>query len=360
MVANETRRFKTLDAMRGVAALIVAVFHFQHTLPWRLRAYCFLSGYLAVDLFFVLSGFVIALSYESKFRYGMTLVRFVEIRAIRLLPMVWVGATIGAVYLLTLGQYSLPMIAAIATSNAFLLPALWLGGTLVFIADRPVWSLFLEMVANVLYALVWRWLTTPVLVGIVLLSAIGAIFSVATFGSINGGMDLPTAAIGVARVSLSFFLGVLLWRTRDRWRSIPSIPSSVVLAALALALFPNISGVARQIYDVGFVVVLSPLLVMLGSRTEPTGRGVAVAAKLAAISYPLYAIHRPIQLLTEQLSGAAGVSTRIAAIVALVAVVPLSWWMAEYYDEPVRAWLRRALRDRREQSFSKSGSRGIR
>lgn len=359
MVAIETRRFETLDAMRGVAALIVALYHFQHTLPWRVREHCFLSGYLAVDLFFALSGFVIALSYESKFKDGMTLVRFAEIRAIRLLPMVWVGVAIGAVYLLTLGQYSLPMIAAIVTSNAFLLPALWLGGTLVFVADRPVWSLFLEMVANLAYALAWRWLTTPVLIGIVLLSAVGAILSAATLGSINGGMDLPTAAVGVARVSLSFFLGVLLWRTRDRWQSMPRIPSPIVLAALALCLFPNISGVARQIYDVGFVVILSPLLIMLGSRTEPTGRGIAVAAKLAAISYPLYAIHRPIQLLTEQLSGAAGVSTRIAAIVALVAVVPLSWWLAEYYDKPVRAWLRGAFRDRRAQSFSKAGSRRI-
>lgn len=335
-------RFETLDAMRGVAALVVALFHFRRTLPWSIRDYCPQSGYLAVDLFFVLSGFVIALSYDRKLGAGLTLGQFVETRVVRLLPMIWVGVAIGGIYLVTLGRYSPTAIAAIVACNAFLLPYLGRGGSDTFAADTSAWSLFFEWVANLFYALAWRWLSVPVLIGIIVTSGAGLAWAAAAHGNLNTGWSLPTVSAGFARVGFSFFLGVLLWRTRERWAAlVPRLPAAVVLAVVALCLWPLFTGTARAVFDLGFVLLLSPALVMLGAATEPSGRGVGAAEWLATISYPLYAIHKPVQLLTEQLASRAGVSTRLAASVACVLIVPASWWLAKRYDEPVRAFLRR-------------------
>lgn len=328
--------------MRGVAALVVALFHFRRTLPWSIRDYCPQSGYLAVDLFFVLSGFVIALSYDRKLGAGLTLGRFIETRAVRLLPMIWVGVAIGGVYLVTLGRYSPGEIAAIVACNAFLLPYLGRQGTDTFAADTSAWSLFFEWVANLVYAVAWRWLGVPALLGITAISGVGLAWAAATYGNLNTGWSLPTAGAGFARVGFSFFIGVLLWRTRERWAAlVPRLPAPAVLAIVALCLWPMFTGTARAVYDLGFVLLLSPALVMLGTATEPSGRGVRASEWLATISYPLYAIHKPVQLLTEQLAGKAGAPTRLAAIVAFVLIVPASWWLAKRYDEPIRAFLRR-------------------
>ncbi len=333
--------------MRGVAALVVALYHFQYTLPWRVRDYCFQSGYLAVDLFFVLSGFVIALSYDRKLAAGMTIGQFFKIRAIRLLPMIWIGVAIGGIYQLLVGRFTIPELATLIACNAFLLPYLGNGRVALFSADSSAWSLFFEWVANLVYALIWRWLTQAVLIAIIVVSACGLVVAARAYGELNLGHSFPNASVGVARVGFSFFLGILLWRTRSRWASLlPQLPSPLILVGVAICLFPQLTGVPRAFYDVAFVLILSPLLVMLGSMTEPTGRGVEVGTKLAALSYPLYAIHRPVQQLTEYFAVSAGISNRIAAFVALICVVPLSLWLASSYDEPIRSWLRRVTRRR--------------
>ncbi len=88
--AERSIKFTVLDGLRGVAALCVVQTHTQDlllgdTLP---------TAYLAVDLFFLLSGFVLAHAYEERLRQGMTLHRFMLARLVRLYPLYLAGIAI--------------------------------------------------------------------------------------------------------------------------------------------------------------------------------------------------------------------------------------------------------------------------
>src|ERR1700754_1815377 len=91
MTSVAHHRYHTLDAMRGVAALSVLLYHWRPQLPWIL----FGSGYLAVDLFFLLSGFIIAHAYDEKLAKGLGFLDFLALRLMRLCPMLAFGTAIG-------------------------------------------------------------------------------------------------------------------------------------------------------------------------------------------------------------------------------------------------------------------------
>src|SRR4051812_23930437 len=84
--SSKHSRFLTLDALRGVAALIVFI---RHSGPqFGLSAVEYSASHMAVDLFFVLSGFVLANAYESKLVDGtLGVSRFMLLRYIRLFPL---------------------------------------------------------------------------------------------------------------------------------------------------------------------------------------------------------------------------------------------------------------------------------
>src|SRR6185437_6209521 len=82
--------YATLDGLRGVAALAVVLYHYASDLIAP-------HGYLAVDLFFAMSGFVIASAYEAKLKDGLDVRGFLGIRAKRLAPLWMLGAIVGFV-----------------------------------------------------------------------------------------------------------------------------------------------------------------------------------------------------------------------------------------------------------------------
>lgn len=120
------------------------------------------EGYLAVDLFFMLSGFVIALNYNDKIISGLGVTKFFQLRLLRLYPTYFVGAVlgifrqIGGVLLglphsLSVTQQILAGICAIA-----MLPFPYAGDEPIslFPLNNPSWSLFLEFVVNIAFAFV--------------------------------------------------------------------------------------------------------------------------------------------------------------------------------------------------------------
>lgn len=84
------RRFVTLDAMRGIAALVVVGRHFTDASGGHAAQF----SYLAVDVFFLLSGFVLSLSYRRRFDAGMSAAEFMKLRVIRLYPLYFVGISL--------------------------------------------------------------------------------------------------------------------------------------------------------------------------------------------------------------------------------------------------------------------------
>ncbi|MBQ9286290.1 MAG: acyltransferase, partial [Bacteroidaceae bacterium] len=157
--------YVVLDGLRGVAALMVLVFHVfdacsSNPIP---------HGYLAVDMFFVLSGFVIGYSYDDRWQQGLTIGRFFRRRLIRLHPMVLMGGFIGAVVFLVQGRtmwdgtvVSWGMTLLSVLCGMLLLPAL--PGSAIevrgfgeyFPLNGPFWSLFYEYIGNICYALLLR------------------------------------------------------------------------------------------------------------------------------------------------------------------------------------------------------------
>ena len=94
MAGTASPRFHTLDALRGIAAIAVMVYHGGANSPVPMP-----GGYLAADLFFVLSGFVLAHGYEAKLLDSLPLKTFVIARLRRIYPVFWLGALLGCVVL---------------------------------------------------------------------------------------------------------------------------------------------------------------------------------------------------------------------------------------------------------------------
>jgi peptidoglycan/LPS O-acetylase OafA/YrhL len=325
------RRYPTLDGLRGVAALAVLMLHLDHP-SFRMPG----SAYAAVDLFFLISGFVIAQAYEDRIRRG-GLLPFLRARMIRLYPMLLVGLLILPAYFIAVfARYGIApatpaQVAGSLGAGLLFLPShlpasRLLDASLLFPLDGPVWSLMLEMGVNLAYALLLPWLSRRALAFIVLVSGCALIALQVTQGGLDLGWGWANLWGGVPRASFSFVLGVLIFRL-DIPR--PRTPPPLVLAAAAALFFaPPLLAVL-----VGF-----PLVLIAATPTDaPASRAMTAAG---ALSYPLYVIHLPALywirwLLPLGLPEWASVAASLA-LALLAAYLALKLW-----DEPVRRWLAR-------------------
>ena len=176
------RAYPGLDALRGIAALLVALFHFRGNFLGY-NNYPSGDGYLAVDVFFVLSGFVLSHAYLSRFARGMTVWQFVKIRLIRLYPLYFIGLMLGMVNLLAgyepRGALSNLDIARAFTMELFMLPSWPTLYDRLFLINVVSWSLFFEMLVNILFVVFWKRLTPKALLRIIIASGlIVAAFSI--------------------------------------------------------------------------------------------------------------------------------------------------------------------------------------
>jgi peptidoglycan/LPS O-acetylase OafA/YrhL len=280
------RVFSTLDGLRGVAALAVLEFHWAVPSGLIKRD----ATVLAVDLFFVLSGFVLAHAYGAKIAGGMGALAFMRARLARLFPMAALAVAVAAAAALIGGDAapghaaaSLALTAAFIPTPPALSSTPWL-----FPYNLPAWSLFFELVANLLFVLMGRHLTTWRVGALVIASAVW----LALQSTLNGGPEWSTFASGFPRVFFGFFLGVLIYRLQGRLPA-PKLPPWSLVAALAVLLY----GIDGRSYQAACVFLLLPLLVHLAANTEPAGRLRQAFALLGGASYPLYVLHAPTRAL---------------------------------------------------------------
>jgi peptidoglycan/LPS O-acetylase OafA/YrhL len=351
-------RFVLLDLLRGIAALLVVAFHSGESLTLRLPAR---QGYLAVDLFFVLSGFVIAHSYEDRLKGNVTFRDFTVARVIRLYPMYLLGSALGLLVMLSLHhpwpqQFPLPNLSVSQfVLNALLIPSFaatqlthWL-----FPLDIPAWSLSCEMAANLVYAALVR--RKAASNGIMASIAGVSIFYLIAFWIRHGPFTLDGGAVamhwkmGYARVGFSFFVGVLLCRySRNQARPAFTPRQSQWVAGLACLLVAAVLARPLPYEDVArfaCVTLVFPMIVYFASRAELPQTWRRASSFLGDVSYPLYLLHymfvAPLRELHFGLQGSPGYDlVRLARFpVFLVTVVWLSWLIAEYLDTPVRKQL---------------------
>lgn len=327
-------RFVALDGLRGVAALSVMLHHAPGATP--------AMGYLSVDLFFLLSGFVIAMSYEQRLRDGrLSVAAYAMVRLERLYPMLFLGSCIGiGLWGLGLGDAALPTAAAALPAIAgqlLLLPGF--AAPLLFAFNNAYWSICFELAANLAHALGIRWLSNRVLGAVVLASALCLAGAARHYGTLNLGWQPGNFLAGIPRVGFGFFGGVLLWRTRETWcgwvPALPFLPLALLLFALtnlprSLLDGPNDNGMV----ELAMVVLAFPPLVMAGSAAG----GGRLAAALGTLSFPLYAVHYPILRAVGLLDVSGGA---LGAVLGLLVVA--AWALGRWVDEPLGEW-RRARR----------------
>lgn len=356
--------YDLLDGLRGVAALTVVCFHLFEAYASSHLDQRINHGYLAVDFFFILSGFVVGYAYDDRWT-KMTVREFLTRRLVRLQPMAVIGALIGAVMFYTQGcpvwdvsAVPVAMLLVATLMNAFMIPATpgaeIRGVGEMYPLNGPAWSLFFEYIGNVLYALFIRRLSTRALAVLVAAAGCGlAAFSVwGPLGDICVGFSLTGENIvgGSLRLLFAFPAGLLLSRVFRpvRVRGAFWIGS---LAVVALASVPRIGGSEHLwmngVYDALCAVVLFPLIVWIGASGKTTDRVTSRICKfLGDISYPLYMVHYPFIYLyyawvkNENLTFGQSLPGAAALVAGSVA---LAWLCLRFYDEPVRRFLSKRL-----------------
>ncbi|TPG65383.1 acyltransferase family protein [Hymenobacter nivis] len=357
--------YAVLDGLRGVAALVVVAFHLCEAHATSHLDQIINHGYLAVDFFFLLSGYVIGYAYDDRWE-RLTLRQFFTARLVRLQPMVVLGMVVGAACFYFQDSPLWPAIHLVPVWKMLLIMAI--GCTLLPVPlsldirgwqemhplDGPGWSLFFEYIANILYALGARKLPNWALAVLVALAGAALVHLAVAgpTGDVIGGWSLTAEQlrVGFTRMLFPFFAGLLLCRAAALGR----VPhafwwcSALLVAVLA---FPRVGGAAHLwqngLYDSLSIILLFPLVVWLGASGQVTGRAAArLCTFLGAISYPIYITHYPlIYVYTAWVSRhkpPLGQAWPVA-LLTLAAAVALAYASLKLYDEPVRRWLKAKL-----------------
>lgn len=342
---SRTRHFLVLDGLRGVAAIAVVSLHICEYFQ---LGFAPVHAYLAVDFFFMLSGFVVAHAYDERLRRGMSRVDFVTVRLIRLHPLVLLGIALGTLAFVLRayigGSISYFSILAAAVTNALFLPtpALLYLRPWAFPVDTPLWSLSFELGVNLLYAACFSFLGKRELALAGFVGGVLLCITAATHGGLNTGYAWSDFYLGGARVLFPFVAGIVMSRmmagrpARTRWGHLTVVPLLLILTA------PAIGG---SFFDILAVLLAFPIILIWGAQTTPNRWLDPLWRRLGTLSYPIYAIHYPFVVVLSNIAKARHAQTMapILAVLTLLIVVVAAWAASEWYDVPVRRWLGRRL-----------------
>lgn len=360
--------YDLLDGLRGVAALLVVWYHVYEGFAFaggKAVIDGINHGYLAVDFFFILSGFVIGYAYDDRWSKNFTMKDFFKRRLIRLHPMVIMGAVLGLITFCIQGSVqwdgthvatSMTMLALLCA--IFFIPATGMpyevrGNGEMFPLNGPSWSLFFEYIGNILYALFIRRMSTKALSALVFLLGVALVafttLDVSGYGSFGVGwtLDCMNFLGGSLRMFFPFSVGMLLSR---HFKPVKVRGAFWICSIVLLALFsvPYLEGsdpiCVNGLYESFCIIIVFPVLIWLGaSGTTTDAKSTKICKFLGDISFPLYIVHYPFMylfyawLIDKQLFTLAETWPMVAAVYTLNVVV--AYLCLKLYDEPVRKWL---------------------
>jgi peptidoglycan/LPS O-acetylase OafA/YrhL len=354
-----------LDALRGVAAIMVLAFHICEASSTSHFDQVINHGYLAVDFFFLLSGFVVGYAYDD--RWGkMTVGNFFKRRLVRLQPMVVMGMIVGAIcfYFQQSGLWpgisqtpvwKMLLVMLIGFTLIPVPPSLDIRGwTEMHPLNGPGWSLFYEYIANILYGLLVRKFSKTALSILVFLAGCALIHLAVTSpnGDIIGGWSIEPAQlhVGFARVLYPFFAGLLLSRTAK----IIYIKNAFLWCSLLIIIvlsIPRIGGSAHLwmngLYESLSIIFIFPLIVFLGAGGKVKGEYASRICKfLGGISYPLYITHYPLIYIYTAWVQDNKIPFQKAlpvGLLVIISAIAIAYACLKLYDEPVRQWLKKKI-----------------
>ncbi|HVX26105.1 MAG TPA: acyltransferase [Parafilimonas sp.] len=363
--SDSKSHYKILDGLRGVAAIMVICMHVMEPLAGGDYTKMHINhGYLAVDFFFLLSGFVIAHAYDDRWN-RMSIKDFFKRRLIRLHPMIIIGMTIGAVcFYFSASTIVFPPLSG--TPIWKLIIVMLIGYTLLPVPlsldirgwgemhplDGPAWTLFFEYIANIMYALVLRRTSKTVLTVLVIIAAAALMQYAVTSsnGDLIGGWSLTAEQlrIGFTRLCYPFLAGMLLARVIKPGNMGNTFVWCSLLLIVILSM-PRIGGSntayfwMNGLYEGLSIVIIFPIIVFLGASGNIKNKRVeAVCRFFGDISYPVYIIHYPfVYIYTAWVVDNHKTFSQAwpFALLILTGAVALAYILLKLYDLPVRKWL---------------------
>lgn len=346
MLKPTRQHFEILDGLRGIAAIVVVIFHFLEIVYTDYSKNFAGHGFLAVDFFFCLSGFVIAYAYDDRIG-KMGIAKFLRARLIRLHPLVIMGSVLGL-----LALFFDPFAAAAPAYSAGKVILIFLLSILVIpfpvMADRyfnlfglnaPAWSLFWEYVANVVYGFIlWR-LDKRILLVMAVAAAVWLGYVGSRAGNVMGGWGKDSFWDGAARISFSFLAGMLVYRYNFIIKNKLGFTGLTILLLAAL-LMPWFK--LNWLAEVLVVVLYFPLLIALGAGSTLHQRMEGICNFSGRISYPLYMTHYVVMWAFANYNQQHKPDiTTVAWIVGcgVVVLMAFAYVVMVLYDEPVRKYL---------------------
>lgn len=361
MLTTKKKHYLILDGLRGVAALLVLIFHlFELYLSPNIQIVS--HGYLAVDFFFLLSGFVIAHAYDDRWA-KMSLKDFCKRRLIRLHPMIFVGTTLGlALYFFqvsplfpTLGEAGASKLAVVFILGCLLIPVPpqldVRGWSEMYPLNGAAWTLFFEYVANILYALfIRKWSNKVLIIAVILAGAFLARFAIVN-GDVIGGWSLTftQVQVGLTRLLYPFLAGMLL---RRLFKPISLKKHAFLICSLLLIGLLSVPKLGIMTtkwingsYEALTILILFPLIIWVGASGEiKEGVGKRCCKFLGDISYPLYITHYPfvcIFMAYFRKNELTITQSLPYAALTFVVCITVAYLSLKLYDTPVRKILNR-------------------
>lgn len=347
MRESRAQHFLFLDAMRGIAAIMVMLLHWLD----GNGVFMFGASALAVDYFFMLSGFVVARAYEDRLIAGYDKVEFLTKRLIRLYPLIALGMLAGFLRFAILDVQSHGTVDQSRFAELVLQTAMIPQGinrvTDFFPLNNALWSLHFEILAYVLFCLViYRLKSRYLLLALAPAFALIVAWATATFGPQADDDQLfgtvTGYVFGLGRVVFSFLFGAVLHRTYGRWNAWP-MPAGRWLALLLIIPLLLPTAVLPAAVAVALILIVFPYLIMAGTKVEARPIAQPLDTFMGNLSYPLYALHIPIIWTFSGVCKAlrigfveAPVWNGLFILPATIAIVYIVFLLA---DQPVRNWL---------------------
>ena len=345
-ILQTKQHFEILDGLRGVAALAVVTFHFMEMAYSDYSGNFIGHGFLAVDFFFCLSGFVIGYAYDDRIA-KMGVLEFFKSRLIRLHPLVIFGSVLGLLAFLFdpfgghIELYSAGKIMLVFVCSVFMIPFPLVADRAfnLFSFNAPAWSLFWEYVANIIYAFVLCKLSRRFLLLLTVISAVALCFVGYHAGNLMGGWGGPNFWDGSARISFSFLAGLLIYRSNWIIKNKLGFIGLAILLALAFVMpFTKWNWLTEP-----FVVLFYfPLLIALGAGAVLTNGLKKLCVFSGKISYPLYMTHYAVIWMFGNYYASHKPGTgqlTLIIITGIILLVGVAYLVMVGFDIPVRKYL---------------------
>lgn len=346
------QHFLVLDGLRGIAAIGVLIFHFMEIALPDFEKNFIAHGYLAVDFFFCLSGFVIAYAYDNRLK-KIGAWTFFKLRLIRLQPLVVIGSVIGLLSFLFDPFSNLQeSYTGFKTFLMFICSCLMIPFPAVperfnnfFHLNAPTWSLFWEYISNIFYAFLFIKLRNKLLWVLTIFAALLLGYESYKSGHLSVGWGSDNFWGGGIRVLYSFLSGMLIYRLK--WVIRSNMGFGMIGFLLFLAFLVPFREAANWWVDPLVIILYFPFLIALGAGAKNTAGSNRICRFLGEISYPLYMVHYPFiwiffSYVQKFQPGITEMSTLSA--IGSILLIGFAYLIMKYLDAPLRAYFKKKMR----------------